>query len=92
MPRTRARWWVYLLRCRDGSLYTGATTDPDRRLTQHNAGTASRYTRIRRPVLMVYMEAARSHSAALRREFAIKKLPRASKEALVATQRHPKRA
>ena len=92
MPRAKANWWVYILRCRDGTLYAGVTTDPARRLDQHNAGTASKYTRSRRPVAMVYRERAKSHGAALRREFAIKQLPRAAKDALVATQRNRKRA
>ena len=86
------RWWVYLLRCRDGTLYTGSTTDLARRLAQHNAGAASKYTRSRRPVAMVYRESAGSHGDALRREIAIKKLSRAAKDALVATQRRRKRA
>ena len=86
------RWWVYLLRCRDGTLYTGITTDLARRLAQHNAGTASKYTRSRRPVAMVYREAAKNHGTALRREHAIKKLSRAAKDALVASQRRRKRA
>jgi putative endonuclease len=85
-------WWVYVLRCRDGTLYTGVTTDLVRRLAQHNAGTASKYTRSRRPVAMVYREAAAGHGAALRREFAIKKLSRAAKDALIASQRRRKRA
>ena len=87
-----AEWWVYLLRCRDGTLYTGITTDLARRLAQHTAGTASKYTRSRRPVAMVYRESAGSHGDALRREIAIKKLSRAAKDALVATQRRRKRA
>jgi len=86
------RWWVYILRCRDGTLYTGITTDLARRLAQHNAGTASKYTRSRRPLAMVYREAAKTHGDALRREIAIKKLSRAAKDALVATQRRRKRA
>mgnify|MGYP003340458047 CR=1 FL=1 len=45
MPKPKPQWWVYVLRCRDGTLYTGVTTDPERRLAQHNAGTASKYTR-----------------------------------------------
>ncbi len=81
------KWWVYILRCRDGTLYTGATTDPDRRLAQHNAGTASKYTRSRRPVTIVYRERAQSQGGALSREIAIKKLPRSAKDALVASQR-----
>jgi putative endonuclease len=83
---------VYVLRCRDGTLYTGATTDPERRLAQHNAGTASKYTRARRPVVMVYREPAPTHGAALRREHAIKKLPRPEKDALIAPARRTKRA
>ena len=83
---------MYLLRCRDGTLYTGITTDLARRLAQHNAGTASKYTRSRRPVAMVYREPAESHGDALRREIAIKKLSRAAKDALVASQRRRKRA
>jgi putative endonuclease len=78
------RWWVYVLRCADGTLYTGVTTDPDRRLGQHNAGTASKYTRSRRPVVMVHREAKRGRGPALKRELAIKALPRKAKEALIA--------
>lgn len=72
-------WVVYVLRCADGSLYTGITNDLDRRLAAHRAGTASRYTRSRRPVRLVYRERRRSRSAALKREAAIKRLPRAAK-------------
>ena len=86
MPRDTQEWWVYILRCRDGTLYTGITTDPERRLAQHNAGTAAKYTRARRPVVMVYREPAKTHGAALRREFAIKKLSRAAKVALIASR------
>jgi putative endonuclease len=78
---------VYVLRCADGTLYTGITTDPARRLAQHNAGTASKYTRARRPVKMVYREPAPDHGDALRRELAIKKLPRAAKDALIKPRR-----
>ena len=92
MPHSKPNWWVYILRCRDGTLYAGVTTDPARRLAQHNAGTASKYTRSRRPVAMVYRERATSHGAALRRELAIKKLSRTAKDALVASQRARKRA
>jgi putative endonuclease len=76
---------VYVLRCADGTLYTGITTDPARRLEQHNAGTASKYTRARLPVTMVFRRRAKDHSAALRRERAIKKLTRAQKEELVSS-------
>ncbi len=77
-------WNVYLARCRDGSLYTGVTTDPDRRLAQHNAGCGGAYTRSRVPVTLVYCERGLDHSGALRRERAIKQLTRAQKEKLVA--------
>jgi putative endonuclease len=84
VPKAKPKWWVYVLRCADGTLYTGITTDCDRRLAQHNAGTASKYTRSRRPVAMAYREPAKTHGAALRRELAIKKLSRGAKEAMIA--------
>jgi putative endonuclease len=90
--RSKPRWWVYVLRCADDTLYTGITTDPDRRLTQHNAGTASKYTRARLPVVMSYREAATSHAAALRREASIKKLSRTAKEELLGAAGKIKRA
>ena len=76
-------WFVYLLRCADGSLYTGITNDVPRRLKQHNAGTASRYTRSRLPAVLVYQEAQASHGHALKRELAIKALSRKEKESLI---------
>jgi putative endonuclease len=75
--------FVYLLRCADGSLYCGWTTDPERRLRQHQAGTASRYTKRRRPVEYALLLPAASRSAALREEARIKKLSRTEKLALV---------
>ena len=78
-------WTVYLARCRDGSLYTGVTTDPERRLAEHNAGCGGAYTRSRIPIAMVYVESAKDRSGALRRECAIKQLSRAQKEELVTT-------
>jgi putative endonuclease len=80
-------WTVYLLRCRDGSLYAGITNDLSSRLARHNAGTASAYTRARRPVRLVYEEPQRDRSAALRREAALRRLPRAEKLALVRRAR-----
>jgi len=87
MNRSIAGWWVYVLRCADGTLYTGVTTAVARRLRQHNAGTASKYTRPRRPVELVYRQRATSHGAALRREAAIKRLTRRAKEALIGTRK-----
>lgn len=78
-------WIVYVLRCRDGSLYTGITNDLTRRLAAHRAGRASRYTRARRPLRLAYREGQPDRSAALRREAAIKRLTRAQKLALVRT-------
>ncbi len=78
-------WWVYILRCRDATLYTGITTDPATRLSAHNAGRGARYTRGRRPVALVHLERAPDRSAAQRREAAIKRLPRASKERLAGS-------
>jgi predicted GIY-YIG superfamily endonuclease len=76
-------WFVYMLRCADGSLYTGITKDVDRRLEQHNTGTASRYTRSRLPVTLEYQEEQPNQSMALKREFAIKAMSRKAKEALI---------
>jgi putative endonuclease len=78
---------VYILRCADGSLYTGITTDLTRRIQQHNNGTASRYTRSRRPVKLAYQERKRGQSLALKREAAIKKLTRRQKLALIGSRR-----
>jgi putative endonuclease len=77
---------VYVLRCADGSLYTGITTDVSRRLAEHNGNGAAgaRYTRSRRPVALVHAEAACDRAEALRREAAIKRLDRARKLALCA--------
>ena len=76
-------WYVYMLRCGDGTLYTGSTTDVDRRLREHQSGTGARYTRSRPPVTLAYVEEAPDRSAAQRREAAIKKLPRDQKWNLI---------
>ena len=75
-------WTVYLARCSDGTLYTGITTNPERRLAEHNAGSGAYYTRARLPVVLVYRETTTDRSSALRREYAIKQLSRAEKERL----------
>lgn len=89
MPTGRAPsgWLVYLLRCSDGSLYTGITNDLPKRLKAQSAGKASRYTRSRLPVKLAYSEQKQTKSAALKREAAIKKLRRAEKERLIASGR-----
>jgi putative endonuclease len=76
-------YFCYILECSDGSYYTGWSTDPQRRLREHNAGRGARYTRSHRPVQLVYVEQVADLAAALRRERAIKALPRAKKNALV---------
>jgi putative endonuclease len=78
------RHFAYLLRCADGSLYAGYTTDPERRTAEHNAGSASRYTRFRRPVTLVHVEELESRGEALKREHEIKKLTRRQKLALLS--------
>lgn len=77
------QWIVYVLRCADGSLYTGITNDLRRRLAAHRAGTASRYTRARGPLRVVHREPAVDRGAALKREVAIKRLARSAKLALI---------
>lgn len=75
--------WVYIVRCADSTLYTGMSTDVDRRAAEHSAGTGAKYTRGRGPVEVVYREECVDLSAALRREAAIKRLSRAEKLELV---------
>jgi len=75
--------FVYLLRCRDGSLYTGIARDWARRLAQHQAGTASAFTRARRPVTLVWRHRVRTWNTALKEEHRIKQLSRARKEKLL---------
>ena len=72
-------WKLYILRCSDGSLYTGITTDLEKRIAAHNAGKGAKYTRGRGPLEMVYVEDCGDHSAALKRELEIKGLPREEK-------------
>lgn len=84
VPRVDSAWWVYILECRDGSLYTGVTKDIDGRVRAHNAGRGARYTRGRAPLRLVYREACGGRPAALRREAAIKRLKRDAKLALIA--------
>lgn len=76
---------VYILRCRDSSLYTGWTNDIESRLSAHNNGCGAKYTRGRRPITLVYLEELPDKSSALRREAAIKKMKRSQKEALIET-------
>ncbi len=82
-------WFVYILRCVDGSLYTGIAKDVRRRCQQHFTGTASRYTRSRLPTKLVWQEAQPSQSAALKREAAIKAMTRKEKLAMIRLRRKP---
>lgn len=83
MSQTGEGFYIYMLECADGSLYTGWTTDPERRIREHNAGRGALYTRWRRPVALRYLEEAPDRSAAQQRENAIKKLTREKKLLLV---------
>ena len=76
-------FFCYMVECADGTFYTGWSTDPERRVKVHNAGRGAKYTRMRRPVKLIYQEELPDKSSALKRERAIKKLSRKSKEALV---------
>lgn len=73
------RWFIYMLRCRDGSLYTGIALDVARRVREHRSGKGSKYVRSRLPVRLVYREECASRSKALKREAAIKQWPREQK-------------
>jgi predicted GIY-YIG superfamily endonuclease len=74
--------WVYILECSDGTYYTGYSRNPETRLAQHQAGTASRYTRTRLPVTMIFLQECPTSKEAYRTERRIKQLPRKKKEAL----------
>lgn len=79
-----AVWSVYILRCCDGSFYTGVTTDLERRLREHQEGKAARYTRTRRPIALAYREECGSRSESLARECAVKSLSRLRKQELIS--------
>ncbi len=78
--------FVYMVACSDGTLYTGWALDAEARVQQHNAGSGSTYCRARRPVRLVYREELPSHREAMRREMAIKRMPRRKKLQLIAKQ------
>lgn len=79
-------WYVYILRCGDGTLYTGITPDVQSRLAKHEQGLGAKYTRGRGPLTLVYTEECTDRAAASRREYAIKHLTRQEKEALIASK------
>lgn len=76
-------WYLYILRCGDGTLYTGITTDVEKRFSQHQSGKGAKYTRGRSPLELVYREKCGSHSDALKREYAVKALKREEKMLLI---------
>ncbi len=79
-------FFCYILECSDGTFYTGWTTDPKRRLRQHNTGRGARYTRTHGPVKLVYVEECEDRRAAMKRELAIKRLPRLRKKKLIGEE------
>jgi putative endonuclease len=78
------RWFVYILRCADQTLYTGITNDIERRLSEHNRGVGAKYTRGRTPVELVFVESTANRSEALRRENAIKRMKLAQKQKIIS--------
>ena len=89
MTTPDADHYVYIVQCADDSYYTGYTTDPQRRLAEHNAGEGAKYTRGRTPVKPVYLAAFDSQSAAMSREYELKQLRRSEKEQLIADADEP---
>ncbi|HIJ42247.1 MAG TPA: GIY-YIG nuclease family protein [Deltaproteobacteria bacterium] len=84
MENETVTWYVYMLICRDETIYTGVTTDPKKRLAEHNSGVnGAKYTRSRRPVSMVYLEEVPSRSDAASREYRLKRLSRQQKLRLI---------
>lgn len=79
-------WYLYILRCGDGTLYTGITTDVERRLEAHRQGRGAKYTRGRGPLELAYQEKCGTHSEALKREYAVKQLTREEKEDLIGNK------
>ena len=78
-------WYLYILRCGDDTLYTGITTDVEKRLEAHRSGKGAKYTRGRGPLELVYRETCGSHSQALKREYQVKALSREEKRKLLGT-------
>ncbi len=89
---TTGRWYLYVLQCGDNTLYTGITNNLQRRIQQHNNGTASRCTRSRLPVALAYQERCLGHSSALKKEYAMKQLSRKEKEIYIAKKSKARRS
>lgn len=86
-PAMTEQWWVYIAGCSDGTLYCGIAKKVLKRIERHNAGRGARYTRSRRPIVLLWCEPAGSQGAALRRERQIKKMSRKQKEVLIGRAR-----
>ncbi len=80
-------WYLYILRCGDGTFYTGITTDVDKRLEAHRSGRGAKYTRGRAPLEVIYRECCGTHSDALKREMEVKRLSREEKQTLIFSVR-----
>lgn len=88
-PEIRVGWSVYIVECADGSYYTGVSTDVQRRVHEHNhSARAAKYTRVRRPVKLIWWEDHVDRASACRREWAIKQMSRTQKQALLSLQAH----
>jgi putative endonuclease len=85
MPKKDVEWYLYMVRCRDGKLYTGIATDIERRIVEHQAGKGAKYLRGRAPLKLVFKRKIGSRSLALKVEQLVKKLPKSKKELIVAT-------
>jgi len=85
----QSEWFLYMIRCRDGQLYTGITTDVDRRLSEHASGKGAKFLRGKAPLELVFKQGVGSRSDALKAEAAIKKLTREGKEELVLSGLYP---
>lgn len=86
IDKQTTEYWVYIARCADDTLYTGMTTDVERRINEHNTGVGAKYTRSRRPIVCVYKEQCDSRSGALKREAQIKRMSRKDKQRLFAVE------
>ncbi len=91
MPKKSKAYWLYIVRCRDRSLYTGISIDVSARVARHNTGHGAKYTSSRRPVRLVYSEKVGSLSLAMRREHAVKRLSKAHKIALIRSHKKSRR-
>ena len=80
-------WYLYILKCKDGTFYTGITNDVEKRLEMHRSGKGAKYTRGRGPLELVYTEECENHSQALKREYEVKKLPKEQKLQLILSRK-----